>query len=271
MQKDLYITEIRDGVYMLDEAHRGTGYLVVGDEKACVIDTMNCRCNLYEAVREITDKPIILVNTHGHPDHIAGNRYFESAYMHPADLETVAFYRERPALQRLLAETGKDLPPFLLVKEGDVFDLGGKHLYVYDLPGHTPGSILLLLKEERILFVGDSANHELWMQLRDCLPLKAFAQNLERVLFLENEADTILHGHALDYDDISLLRCILGAVKELCEGKTEKDRPYFWSGGEVRQHPYECLPGKHYSKDTHVIVYKEEKLPEEVRRPEGEK
>ena len=36
-EKELYIKEMIPGVYLLDEAHEATGYLVIGKEKACVI------------------------------------------------------------------------------------------------------------------------------------------------------------------------------------------------------------------------------------------
>ena len=81
MEKELYIKEMCPGVYLLDEAHESTGYLVVGEEKACVIDTMNGYNDLYKVVREITDKPVFVINTHGHPDHIFGNVNFEKAYI----------------------------------------------------------------------------------------------------------------------------------------------------------------------------------------------
>ena len=51
------------------------------------------------------------------------------------------------------------MPPFEPIRGGEVIDLGGLHLEVIELPGHTPGGILLLLKEDRILFTGDSINH----------------------------------------------------------------------------------------------------------------
>jgi len=41
MEHELFIKEVRSGIYLLDEGHEATGYLVVGEEKACVIDTMN--------------------------------------------------------------------------------------------------------------------------------------------------------------------------------------------------------------------------------------
>lgn len=78
-EKKLFIKEIMPGIYLMDEAHEATGYLVAGNERACVIDTMNGYNDLYQAVRELTDKPLTVVNTHGHPDHIFGNMFFQEA------------------------------------------------------------------------------------------------------------------------------------------------------------------------------------------------
>ena len=261
MEKKLYIREVAPGVYLMDEAHEATGYLVVGAEKACVIDTMNGYNDLHRAVREITDKPILVVNTHGHPDHIFGNVYFDHAYLHPADLPLALSFTEHPDFLRFFGERGLRMPPFREVREGDVFDLGGRHLEVYELPGHTPGGILLLLREDRILFTGDSINHHLWMQLDGCAPMDEFVKSLDRILFLEKEADRILHGHADGFDDISLLRCMRNGAEELCLGRTENDSPYWYFGNEARQHPFACLPDRHYHTDQHVICYRPETLP----------
>ena len=253
--KELYIREMRPGIWLMDEAHEATGYLVVGEEKACMIDTMNGYNDLHAAVRKITDKPLIVVNTHGHPDHIFGNVYFNHAYMHPADLPLSKLFTENPEFIRVFGENGLRMPPFREVREGDSFDLGGRHLEVYELPGHTPGGILLLLREDRILFTGDSVNHHLWMQLDGCLPMSGFLQKLDRIMFLEDQADLILHGHARDFDDISLLRCLRNGVEELCRGQTDQDQPYHYFGGEARQHPFRCLPDRKYQQEDHVICY----------------
>ena len=205
MEKELYIKEVAPGIYLMDEAHEATGYLVVGREKACVIDTMNGYNDLNRPVRELTDKPVTVINTHGHPDHIFGNVYFDNACLHPADLPLARMFAEEPEFEAFCKEKNLRMPPFSEVKEGDVFDLGERHLEVFGLPGHTPGGIVLLLREDRILFTGDSVNHHLWMQLEGCAPLAEYLENLDRVMFLENEADRILHGHGRDFDDISLL------------------------------------------------------------------
>ena len=255
MDKELFIKEIRPGIFLMDEAHEATGYLVVGEECACLIDTMNGYNDLYRAVRERTDKPLTVVNTHGHPDHVFGNVYFEEAYMDFDDLPLARSFTESEEFLEVCRENGLAMPPFRDIRPGEVIDLGGRTLEVFGLPGHTPGGILLLLREDRILFTGDSVNHHLWMQLDGCLPMCAFLKELDRIMFLEDRADWILHGHAHDLDDISLLRCLRGGVEEICEGKTEGDLPYKWFGGIARQHAFRCDPAKVYQQEDHVICY----------------
>ena len=103
-EKKLFIKEVMPNIFLMDEAHEATGYLVVGNERACVIDTMNGYNDLYQAVRELTDKPLTVVNTHGHPDHIFGNMFFQEAYLHPADRELARMFVEDPEYQKMLEE-----------------------------------------------------------------------------------------------------------------------------------------------------------------------
>ena len=256
MDKELYIQQLKPGLYLMDEAHEATGYLVVGEKAACLIDTMNGYNDLYQAVRAITDRPVTVVNTHGHPDHIFGNVYFEEAFLHPRDMELAASFAGSQEFLDFCREKGVSMPPFRPIQDGDRIDLGGRTLVVYDLPGHTPGGILLLLKEDRILFTGDSVNQHLWMQLDGCMDLEAYGAELDKILFLENEADWILHGHSRGFDDISLLRCLRQGVREICEGQTENDTPYPWFGGVGRQHPFRLEAGKTYQQPESVICYR---------------
>ena len=252
MSKELYIKEVEKGIYLLDEAHEATGYLVIGEEKACMIDTMNGYNDLYKAAREITDKPLVVVNTHGHPDHIFGNIFFEEVYMHPEDWGMAESFMNRPDFVEECQKHGLKAPKVHPIQEGDIIELGGRTLEVYEIPGHTMGGILLLLKEERILFTGDSINHHLWMQLDGCLPLVEYVEKLDAVMHLEEKADRILHGHAQDFDSISLIRSLRNGIVEICEGKTENDKPYNWFGGVARQHAFDG--------EGSVICYQEENI-----------
>ena len=107
-EKKLFIKEVMPGIFLMDEAHEATGYLVVGNERACVIDTMNGYNDLYQAVRELTDKPLTVVNTHGHPDHIFGNMFFQEAYLHPADRELARMFVEDPEYKKMLEQLAAD-------------------------------------------------------------------------------------------------------------------------------------------------------------------
>ncbi len=262
--KELYIKQLRPGVYLTDEAHVVSGYIVTGSEKVCVIDTMYGYNNLREAVGKISDKPVIVINTHGHPDHIFGNVYFDEAYLNPKDHDLALSFINNPEFIRRSQEYGLVMPEFKEIRGGDKIDLGGKTLEIYDLPGHTPGGILLLLKEDRILFTGDSVNHHLWMMLEGCLELSDYVKELDKVMFLEKEADYILHGHARDFDDISLMRCMKRGIEDICNGNTSEDKPYEWSGGKAMQHSFSLEEGKQYSQTESVICYnpkEQEKVP----------
>ena len=60
--------------------------LVIGRDKAALIDTGCGIGNLRKAVEDVTDKPILVINTHTHTDHIGSNYQFEDIAMldHPA-------------------------------------------------------------------------------------------------------------------------------------------------------------------------------------------
>ena len=176
--------------------------------------------------------------------------------MNPKDNELAESFINAPEFIKECKKAGLTMPAFKPIKGGDVIDLGGKTLEVYDLPGHTPGGILILLKEDRILFTGDSINHHLWMQLEGCPSMGDYVKELDKVMFLEKEADFILHGHATDFDDISLMRCLRSGAVEICEGKTENDLPYQWFGGEAKQHPFKLEEGKKYQQLESVICYR---------------
>jgi len=247
-EKILYTKKINDHIYLYDGNHEATAYLVIGNDKALVIDTMAGDFDLKTESRKYTDLPLMVVNTHGHPDHVLGNIYFdEEAYINPDDYDVATEFLNCEEFEEFLRISGRVKPVFKDINVGDVIDLGGLHLEVIGLAGHTPGSILLLLKEDRILFTGDAINHHLWMQLHHSTNLRMFRDNLKKILYLSDEADFILHGHAQGIDDISLLDKTLSAVEEILNRKTDADEVYHWFGGEGRTHK---IPG-----DDGVICY----------------
>lgn len=257
MEHELKVKKLREGLYLLDEGGEATGYLLVGEKKACLIDTMNGYNDLSKVAGGLTDKPVVVVNTHGHPDHIYGNVYFEKAYINKKDDELAAMFVQNPDFVEALKREGLQMPPFENIENGDEIDLGEKKLVVYEIPGHTPGGILLLCPEERVLFTGDSINHHLWMQLDSCISIEAYIEVLSGLTFLTEKADHILHGHAQNFDDISLLPALLEGLKEIRDGKNEKDTPYEYFGGAAHAvyHPFEVPAGKQFERPDSGICY----------------
>lgn len=102
-----------------------------------------------------------IIATHGHPDHVCGNRALQEAtgariIMHRADGE----FFGRPEVGSYFAMLGLEASPAadILVEDGDTISVGNEELTVIHTPGHTPGGICLLNGNHLItgdtLFVG---------------------------------------------------------------------------------------------------------------------
>ncbi len=102
--------------------------------------------------------PGIVINTHGHFDHIGcDDKFGVPVYIHPDD--EALLKDTRLNLSELLFQSyavGKVM--IKTVRDGDIIALGGIRLEVIATPGHTAGGICLLLRqpENKILFSGDT-------------------------------------------------------------------------------------------------------------------
>lgn len=102
----------------------------------------------------LADKNLTLaaiVCTHGHVDHIAGNRDLKQKY---PKAPIIIGTRDAPfltdAMVNMSAQFGFDVtspPADRLVNEGDQFSVAGIELEVFDIPGHSPGHVVYLIRE----------------------------------------------------------------------------------------------------------------------------
>ncbi len=71
---------------------------------------------------------------------------------------------------------------FTEIHDGDVINLGGTSLSVLEIPGHTPGSIVFLDKENERLYSGDGIGSGcIWLQIPFTLTLSEFTSNLKKL------------------------------------------------------------------------------------------
>ena len=210
-----YIEEIAAGSYKIYERRDATMYLVCGKERACLIDTAYGLWDLRELVGELTGLPVTVVNTHGHVDHVLGNRWFSGGsgrvYLHPADRplyeDLQAGFAElcgEPWVRETFGEYLKDIDPAAVrfpspedIREGDVIDLGGKTLEVIETPGHTAGSILLLDRAEKLCYSGDAIIEHLWLFLEESLSPEVYLKSLRHAQDVLGAAgvERIYDGH----------------------------------------------------------------------------
>jgi len=126
-----------------------TNCFVVGDtqtKEAIVIDpgfdnTSEAENILSEIQRE-KFRVKFIVNTHGHPDHVSGNKMMKEA----TGSSIIIHEYDAPMLRNPRADK--------TLHEGDIIELGDIKLRVLHTPGHTKGSIALLNAD--CLFVGDT-------------------------------------------------------------------------------------------------------------------
>lgn len=227
VNSDLSATDIAPGLTVIETTDMTTMYLVEGDSIAMLIDTGTTCADLDKVVDSLTDKPYIVVATHGHPDHIGNVKYFSEFYMHPGDsCLDYAVLREYP---------GK----ILSMADGDVFNLGGRKLEVVHTPGHTPGSVCLVDYENGMAFTGDAfGSGQLWMQLQPQIPFATLAESCGRVIELMTERgiDKLYVGHypylkrplSIDY-----LLDVAVAARRLDAGYTEGSTEFGTDGARL--------------------------------------
>lgn len=187
------------GVHHIEDALGVCFTLIVGCERALLVDAGYGVEDVAGFVRTITDLPVTLWLTHGHHDHALGAVRFDSARLCPEDAAVYAEYtgekwRRRVLLTARTKGVAVDEAAFLAMPApaptlmaGQTLDLGGVTARVIPCPGHTPGSAAVLVPERKLLLTGDDWNPCTWLFFPEALGARAYRESLRALLALPFE------------------------------------------------------------------------------------
>ena len=186
------VTHIRDamGVCMT---------LIEGENAELLVDTGYGTENVAAFVKTLIAKPVTVLLTHNHHDHVLGARWFpqDSVLMLEADMEEFPRFtsqEKRQAVLRQALSKGLDVAQadfmagefhYPRAVQPSTLDLGGMLVQLIACPGHTPGSCVLYLPQHRLLITGDDWNPCTWLFFEAALGVQAYRENVRKLQGLD--------------------------------------------------------------------------------------
>ncbi|NQY68462.1 MAG: MBL fold metallo-hydrolase [Flavobacteriales bacterium] len=148
--------------FVFNEFQENT-YILFDESNECIIFDPGCNNEseenqIYGYISEKKLKPVRLINTHCHIDHVLGNKFIADTYSLPLEihkdelfmLEAVTMVGAKYQIH--VTESPK---PSSYLNENDVIKFGNSTLNILFTPGHSPGHLTFYNEEENIAIVGD--------------------------------------------------------------------------------------------------------------------
>ena len=235
------VYQVEPGIWAIYEPFQWQeviSYLIIGSDTALLFDTGNGIGNIKAIVDQLTDKPVQVLNSHTHFDHIGGNYQFEKILSVATDFsianskglnsEIVTMEVSAGALCKGLPEgvtqENHRIRPFAItekVKEGDVIDLGNRKLEILQIPGHTDDAIALLDRNAGFLWTGDSFYEgPIWLYFPET-DLPAYRKSIARLAALAPGLKALFPAHNTPKADPAMLIEVQKAFDLVLEGKAK--------------------------------------------------
>jgi glyoxylase-like metal-dependent hydrolase (beta-lactamase superfamily II) len=222
-------------IYEPHQAEETISYLIVGHKQALLFDTGMGIAGIRNVVSRLTSRPVVVLNSHTHDDHVGDNWQFSFVY----GMDT-AFTRANAKGSREDAQAEitpdqlcGDLPkgfnaktyatkPWhvsLFVHGGFKINLGGRTLEIISTPGHTPDAIALIDRENGLLFTGDTYYPApIWL-FRPETDFDAYDASVKRLAALAPEIKLVLGAHNIPVAEPSVLSRLVTAFESVRSGK----------------------------------------------------
>ena len=194
------VKKIAEHSYMLtDTVFRVNQFLLSGSDAALLIDTGYGKKHFFRALKKFSS-PLVVANTHLHPDHSGGNFAFDEVFLGREDApgngiptnelaDSIAkYYRENSRFPNALINKVEKMMTLTPQSERylplpEKIQLRGREISVLSCPGHTPGSVIFSDEATRSLFVGDAINSAFWAFTNKTLKLKEYAETVSSLKF----------------------------------------------------------------------------------------
>ena len=187
----------------------GKNGIVLGERLALAIDGSNYEDEgqaMADFIRGKGIEPNVMVLTHGHGDHIWGGKPLASGvvYGHHLTPEVMETQVDRAAEKRGISpdEVRADMPwPTVTFKDELWIDLGGKTVWAFPTPGHSRDGVSLYVKEDKLLFAGDSVVNGIVSAIGDG-DSRTLEKSLHKLLTLDIEVLVPGHGFVIHGVDL---------------------------------------------------------------------
>jgi glyoxylase-like metal-dependent hydrolase (beta-lactamase superfamily II) len=234
------VYKVAPGVFAIYEPHQAEeviSYLIVGHKQAVLFDTGMGISDIRKVTARLTSRPVVVLNSHTHDDHVGGNWQFTFVYGMDTDFTRANAKGSRDDAQAEITpdQLCGDLPkgfnpktyatkPWKIshfIHDGFKVNLGGRTLEVVSTPGHTPDAISLLDRENGLLFTGDTYYPApIWL-FRPETDLDAYVESVKRLAALAPQVKLVLGAHNIPVAEPSVIPALVDAIRAVRAGQGE--------------------------------------------------
>lgn len=257
-------SRVGENCICITEAGKYGMYLLEGEDRALLIDTGVGIGDLGGFVESLTEKPITVLLTHTHWDHIGGASQFDDVRVSETELpedgvvridslSSEFTHRPREFADRWLAEGNAfpdefdpetysfDPAPATAVTPDTTIDLGGRAVEVRATPGHSPGHVVVLDRESETVYGGDiiHGGKGLYVQFEDS-DINQYLESMKRLCSWHQSGEfsklATSHNEPLVDDDLSHLQVLAAALEDIVNDEMAFET-IETSWGTARQYP----------------------------------
>jgi glyoxylase-like metal-dependent hydrolase (beta-lactamase superfamily II) len=232
------VYKIAPGVFAIYEPHQAEeviSYLIVGTKQAVLFDTGMGIGDIRRVAARLTSRPVVVLNSHTHNDHVGGNWQFAFVYGMDTEFTRTNAKGSREDAQAEIAPDQicgalpKNFNPktyatkpwkiWHAIHDGFTVNLGGRKLEVISTPGHTPDAICLLDRANGLLFTGDTYYPApIWLY-RPETDLDAYVSSVKRIAALAPELKLVLGAHNVPVAQPEMLPKLADAIQAVRSGQ----------------------------------------------------